>query len=91
MQRDLRSRWARRGQDRFTFQPSAYDVADVIRGMAIEPGQVVVVTSNGGATCSVLDAWGNRQRVRVEALVPLKTTRPNGNGAPPNPHNRRIT
>ena len=75
--RDLRTQWARCGQPRFRFEPSAYDVADVRRGIAIEPGQVVVITaSNGGPTARVLDAWGNVQIVRKEALVPLKTTAP---------------
>jgi len=50
-------------------------VADVLRGMAIEPGQVVVITaSNGGPTARVLDAWGNVQIVDKSTLVPLNGT-----------------
>jgi len=66
----LRTQWAKRGQQRFTFQPSAYDVADVVRGMAIESGQVVVITrSNGGPKVRILDAWGNEQIVYKSTLV----------------------
>ena len=73
--RDLRTQWARRGQPRFRFEPSAYDVADVRRGIAIEPGQVVVITAaNGGPTARVLDAWGNVQIVDKSTLVPLNGT-----------------